>query len=185
MTADFSGFTAVEPVNASTLGDLAQQLRAAEQEVVEAEEALKEKIRQRDRIAMSDIPEAMQSLGGLTEFKLGDGSKITIKSDIRISTAAERMPSVCAWLRSTGNDGVIKSQVVVDATEISDLNRLHMIEDLEMTYNTTAEEKDSVHHQTLLALVRELMESGVTIHEGIKVSPYKLAKLTEARSSRK
>lgn len=181
----FEEETNATPENAGdTLGRLVAQLRLAEQRVEQAEAELRERVKERDRIAMTDIPDAMAALGGLTSFKMEDGCTVAIKEDIKISTNEDTRPVVHEWLREHGHSGIIKAQLVIGATELTEVQQAKLAA-LALKFGADAERKDSVHHQTLLALCRELMEAGQPTPEGVNVFPYKLAQIKEPKARSK
>lgn len=124
--------------------------------------------RQKERLATAedelrkirelDLPEAMDEVG-MSEFKLVDGSIVTVRPFFGASIPNDKKTQAFAWLDSHGFGDLIKSEVIAKFSrgEI-DAARELAVNLKDQGYE--AESKESVHPQTLKAFVREQVESG-------------------------
>lgn len=97
------------------------------------------------------IPDLMQSVG-LTEFRMADGSVLSIKPVYYASVPKARAEQAYAWLRAHNMEGIIKESLSVD-TGYKD----RLIE-AAVPFETSA----SIHPSTLRAFAKERIEAGDT-----------------------
>lgn len=90
------------------------------------------------------LPDLMLAVG-LTEFTLTSGRKIVVKRDYFANVSKDRMPAVKKWLAEHKMDAIVKAACVVDEKYILALQMA----------NLPFELKESIHPQTLKALVKE------------------------------
>lgn len=136
--------------------ELIKHLSNLETQVDEAKERLR-------KVQEGLLPEAMLAIG-MTEFKLEDGTKITIKEDVYASIRKDFVIQAVNWLDGIGLGDIVKNDVVVkfgrgDKTKASDLVSYAQAQG----YNVS--EKQTVHPQTLKATVREQLANGVEFPE--------------------
>jgi hypothetical protein len=94
------------------------------------------------------IPDIMNMVG-LTELKLKDGSKITLKPDVGGSVPKDRMEAVSDWLEANNSAAIMKRSLVVDFDKKEQL----------IAANTPFSINTSIHHSTLQAFIREQVET--------------------------
>lgn len=146
----------------SEIAALAQQQVAQQLQVEEIELALKkaqEKLRQIQEV---DLPNAMAQ-AGVTEIRLPDGRRITIKEDIYASIPKDRYIEAMTWLQDNGFGDVIKNEVKVTFGRGEESGAQELIADLTAHGWNNYESKVAVHPQTLKALLREQLAAGVNI----------------------
>lgn len=114
-----------------------------------------------DKRTQTLIPDIMKSLS-MTEFKMEDGTKITIKSSIQCSIPKDLKDKAYQWLKDHGHGGLIKTNLSAsfgrEDGELVEkvLAALKSFEESEgVEIGAVAEE--SIHTQTLTAFVREHM----------------------------
>ena len=105
------------------------------------------------------LPNAMSAVG-MSEFKMIDGSKITIKDDLDASVRADHASDAFDWLTEQGLDGIIKDNVTVKFDK-GQTENAQIIMAFCKNHKFNAEEKMSVHPQTLKATVKEQMAKGI------------------------
>jgi len=130
---------------------------------------------QRDRISLEDLPTLMNNCG-LSEFKLRDGSRVTIKPLVRASLPTDTAIMRCkdieqrriledrrkhglAYLRHNGAAALIKNLLRAEFGKDSERQAreaLRILRELKVP----AELVKTVHPQTLTAWVRERLEGG-------------------------
>lgn len=132
---------------------LAKQQLGLADEVVEAEEALKD-VRTRLASVQEDLlPQTMLGLG-ISEFKLDTGEKVTIKSDIHISFSAENTSKALAWFRKNKAGDLIKTEVVAKYGKGEDKDAKELVKQLKRE-GVDFKSAQGIHAQTLKAFARE------------------------------
>lgn len=89
------------------LSRFAQEARDRAAEIARLEESLKAATESYNRIVERDIPDLMDEVG-VSDFRLSDGTRITIKEDIRASIPAARRNEAVSWFDDHGLSGMVK-----------------------------------------------------------------------------
>ena len=164
---------------------LAAEAKDLEQQLLADQAALAEKQDKLEKILRERIPDIMEELG-LEDFKMVDGSKITVKDDIKCSISEERKPAAFGWLRENDFDGIIKTAVAVSFGKGEAAEAERARDALIKAGFTDAEVSDSVHHSTLKSFVKERLEAGDKIPlETFGVFEFRIAKITPPKAPRK
>jgi hypothetical protein len=102
------------PSNAEVkeIADLAQIQISRQKRVEELEGSLKSANEALRKVQEVDLPAAMQQ-AGVSEIKLPNGMKISIKAGFSASVPKDRKQEVCQWLRSNGFGDIVSEDVVV------------------------------------------------------------------------
>lgn len=109
------------------------------------------------------LPEAMLNVG-MSEFKLSDGSKITVKEDVYASIRKDFIGAAVDWLDANGLGDIVKDKVETSfGRGESDKAKTLLEYCRENGFN--ASENMSVHPSTLKATVKEQMAHGVEFPE--------------------
>ena len=130
---------------------LANRLEEQTDAIAEAEKALevlKEESKNTEEVL---IPQLMNELG-LTELTLKSGRKIELKREFYPNITKAKTAEAMRWLREHGMGGIIKSAITIDAEHERELHRAGIPYEL----------KETIHPQTLKALVREQITGGNT-----------------------
>ena len=141
------------------VSNLAEKQLYLEQEIETIELNLsdvKDKLRM---IQENLLPEAMLACG-MEEFKMENGLKIKIKSDIHSSIRKDFVIDAMRWLDEHELGGIIKSQVDV-AFARGEAVKSHQLVEYCKAAGFNVSEKESVHPSTLKATVKEQMARGV------------------------
>lgn len=158
----------------SEISKLAKQQKELETNVKQLESDLdtaKEALRQVQEFL---LPEAMATVG-MKEFKLTDGTKITIRDDVYASIRKDYLYEATNWLYQKGLGGIVKEEVICDFGKKDHDRMLRFIEFCKQQ-QVNAVEKVSVHPQTLKATVKEQLAHGVQFpEEFFSVGPLKKA----------
>ena len=144
--------------------DIAQQcilLKNKEDEIEELEEKLKAKKAEADDISSRVIPELLAEQG-LSEIKLADGSKVSVKKEFRATLKKDDLAreSAYQWLRDQGLGDIIKNNVFVTFGKGED-NKAEQLLNLAAENGFEPQQKSDVAWMTLTALFRERIESGL------------------------
>src|SRR5262245_39643008 len=128
---DASRFAAIaesikqEPSNEqlAEISRLARLQRSLEAKVAALKLELADFESELDRVTEHDLPEAMRAVG-MTDFGLEDGSRVEISKEYYAHIPSpnsdkpellQRRADAFAWLRSSGNEDLIKAQIVIEA----------------------------------------------------------------------
>ncbi len=103
----------VEPATIERLSMLAGKATELASELTADTVALEEKKAKLEKILADQIPTIMKELG-MTEFKMEDGCKVEVKSDVRTHIKEENQPKAYAWLEEFNFDGIIKTLVTAE-----------------------------------------------------------------------
>ena len=148
----------VNQVGLSTIAELAVAIRTSEDDIANLENLLKEKKRELLKLTDEDLPSMLQEIG-LSEFKLEDGSQVTIKPTYGASIKVEDRPQAYEWLRENGYDDIIKNTVTCAFGRGEDDNA--------SAFTALAEkegfiptQKEEIHTSTLRAFIKERVENG-------------------------
>lgn len=158
---EFTGNIQVEGSDLQMIVGLCSQQKKLAGQIETMEEqlgVLKENLR---RLSQETLPDKMAELG-LESLTLKDGSKVTVEKFYAASISEERQGEAFEWLRTSGHGDIIKS-VVSTVFKRGDENRRAQLLLLLVKAKMPFEQKDSVHHATLKAFVREMIESGQQI----------------------
>ena len=144
--------------------DIAQQcvkLKEKEDEIEELENKLKAKKAEADDISSRVIPELLAEQG-LSEIKLADGSKVSVKKEFRATLPKDdiRRESAYQWLRDQGLGDIIKNNVTVSFGKGED-NKANQLVDLAVANGFTPQQKSDVAWNTLTALYEERVKAGL------------------------
>lgn len=154
------------------ISQLVKDQQELEERVAQCEadlEASKEALR---NIQEYLLPEAMLSIG-MSEFKLSNGTKITIKNDVYASVRKDFIGDAVAWLDENGLGGIVKDQVAVDFGR-GEFDNVSELLKFCRTNGLNANEKLSIHPSTLKATVKEQMANGLEFpEEYFSIAPIK------------
>lgn len=145
----------------ASVARLAELQISLSEEVKNIEELLKEKKKELQRIEEQDLPEAMDRIG-MAEFKLTDGTKISVGTFYNASIPAERKDEAFNWLDEHGHGSIIKTSVKTEfgrgELEIAKAFFEYVRGFNQLTSDPSFDQ--AVHWQTLRAFVKEQVEDG-------------------------
>jgi len=151
----------LDNVEVTTIAQECVKLKKKEDEIAQIEEQLKNKKAEADDIGSRVIPELLAEQG-LSEIKLADGSKVSVKKEFRATVPKDNLKreSALQWLRDQGLGDIIKNNVFVTFGKGED-NKAQQLLDLAAENGFEPEQKSDVAWATLTALFRERIESGL------------------------
>lgn len=105
------------------------------------------------------IPDVAEGVEG--KLQLSDGTVITIKEDIRINASRDKKPGIVKWLTDIGSDSIVRRQLVCEFDK-GEGDKFNAIRQAIAATDSTVPMKSTVdvHHMTLKALVKEMLENG-------------------------
>jgi hypothetical protein len=148
-------------VDPKQLTDKVQQLKNLEDEIRNAEEGVKKLKEQARIISELEIPSMMKEMN-ITKLKLSDGESVEVGKFYSASIPAEKQDEAFTWLRNNGLGDIIKNDITVTFGRGED-NKAAQYANLARGQGFEPVQKIGVHAQTLKALVRERMESGLDV----------------------
>lgn len=141
-----------------TIASLVDEQLALEEEIAMTEELLKEKKEELRVVQRTKLPTALSRFN-LSEFKLTDGSIVSVKEEVRAGITSEKHDEAMRWLEETGHDDIIKNEVSLSFGKGQDADTKQLLDVLnERGYSY--ENRRSVHPMTLKAFVGEQIRSG-------------------------
>jgi hypothetical protein len=112
-------------------------------------------------ITEEEMPSIMDELG-VSSVTLSSGKKVSLDSSVHASIAAANREAAHSWLREHELGDIIKNEVVVKFSRSQD----NMVAEITSTAENLGlhyDRKESVHPQTLKALVKEQMSQGTQL----------------------
>ena len=146
---------------AKTLSDKVLKLKDLEDEISNAEESINKLKEQARILSQVEIPLMMQEMH-ITKLKLKDGESVEVKPFYSGSIISEFQEKAFEWLRNNGLGDIIKNDIIVTFGRGED-NKAAQYAVLARGQGFEPVQKIGVHAQTLKALVRERMESGLDV----------------------
>ena len=157
----------LDTVEVTTIAQECVNLKKVEDDITEIEEQLKKKKDERDHISSKVIPELLAEQG-LSEIKLADGSKVSVKKEYRCTLPKDesKRAQCYNWLRDQNLGDIIKNNVFVTFGKGED-NKAKQLLDLAQENGFEPQQKSDVAWMTLTALFRERIESGLDMPSDI------------------
>ena len=151
----------LDTVEVTTIAQECVNLKKIEDEIAMLEEQLKDKKLDADHISSKVIPELLAEQG-LSEIKLADGSKVSVKQEFRATLPKDevRRDAAYQWLRDQGLGDIIKNNVSVTFGKGED-DKAQSLIDLAAENGFEPQQKSDVAWATLTALFKERVEAGL------------------------
>ena len=151
----------LDNVEVTTIAAECIKLKQKEDEIAALEDQLKSKKAEADDIGSRVIPELLAEQG-LTELKLQDGSKVSVKKEFRATLPKDdiRREAAYKWLRDQGFGDIIKNNVFVTFGKGED-DKAKQLLDLAAENGFEPQQKSDVAWNTLTALYQERIQAGL------------------------
>ena len=151
----------LDTVEVTTIAQECVNLKQKEDEIAELEDKLKKKKEEADHISSKVIPELLAEQG-LSEIKLADGSKVSVKQEFRATLPKDevRRDAAYQWLRDQGLGDIIKNNVSVTFGKGED-DKAQSLIDLAVANGYEPSQKSDVAWNTLSALYEERVKAGL------------------------
>jgi hypothetical protein len=155
---------------------MVEEYRDLELKIAEAQVELAKLTEQFNTIGQVRIPDLFDELS-LSKLKLTSGQYVEVKRKFSASITAENQAACFEWLQKNGHESIIKHKIDIDLKK-GESEEQEKIVDLLEEIGVTYTDKNTVHPQTLLAFVKEQMESGSNFpQELFKVYPLRTTKI--------
>ena len=151
----------LDTVEVTTIAQECVNLKNIEDDIASIEEQLKKKKQEADHISSKVIPELLAEQG-LSEIKLADGSKVSVKKEFRATLPKDEVKRDAAyqWLRDQGLGDIIKNNVSVTFGKGED-DKAQSLIDLAVANGYEPSQKSDVAWNTLTALYEERVKAGL------------------------
>ena len=151
----------LDSVEVTNLADECQKLKDTEDMIKSAEKHLQDLKAKADDIGSRVIPELLAEQG-LTSLKLADGSSVSVKKEYRCTLPKDdsKREQCYKWLRDNQLGDIIKNNVSVTFGRGED-DKAKQLLDLAVANGFEPSQKSDVSWNTLTALFRERIESGL------------------------
>ena len=151
----------LDNVEVTTVADQCVKLKQKEDEIANLEQQLKDKKAEADDISSRVIPELLAEQG-LSEIKLADGSKVSVKKEFRCTLPKDeaKREQAYEWLRNEKLGDIIKNNIFVTFGKGED-DKAKQLLDLAAANGYEPQQKSDVAWMTLTALFRERIEAGL------------------------
>ena len=151
----------LDNVEVTTIAQECVKLKQKEDEIANLEEQLKSKKAEADDIGSRVIPELLAEQG-LSEIKLAEGSKVSVKKEFRCTLPKDEAKRQAAynWLREQGVGDIIKNNVFVTFGKGED-DKAKQLLDLAAENGYEPQQKSDVAWNTLTALYQERIQAGL------------------------
>ena len=151
----------LDNIEITTIAAECVKLKQKEDEIAALEDQLKKKKEEADDIGSRIIPELLAEQG-LSEIKLADGSKVSVKKEFRATVPKDdtKRENALQWLRTNGLGDIIKNNVSVTFGKGED-DKAKQLLDLAAENGYEPQQKSDVSWNTLTALYRERVEAGL------------------------
>ena len=151
----------LDNVEITTIAAECVKLKQKEDEIAALEDQLKKKKEEADDIGSRVIPELLAEQG-LSEIKLADGSKVSVKKEFRATIPKDelRREQALQWLRDQGLGDIIKNNVTVSFGKGED-DKAEQLLNLAAEHGFEPQQKSDVAWNTLTALYQERVQSGL------------------------
>ena len=153
-----SSLDVVKNKELSSVADVAKKIQAKEIQISDLESQLKDLKKEKLKLTDEDLPQMMLELG-LSEFKLDDGSAVTIKQTYGASIRVDNREEAYEWLRLNGYDDIIKNTIACQFGRGED-DQASAFKAFASKEGFPTEQKTEIHPSTLRAWVKEMNEGG-------------------------
>tara|TARA_Y100001951_G_C11278057_1_gene263304 strand:- start:239 stop:784 length:546 start_codon:yes stop_codon:yes gene_type:complete len=151
----------VDTDKVKSISELCNRLLDLQEQARRIEENLKSKNDEIRVLSEQEIPNLMQE-AGVSEFKLADGSSVSIKPFYAAKIPVSKTDEAFQWLTGNGYGDLIKNTVSLNFGKSEDNIANSLVEDLKSKGHNVSQKK-KVEPQTLKAFVKEAIQNGQNV----------------------
>ena len=151
----------VDTDKVKSISELCNRLLDLQEQARRIEENLKSKNDEIRVLSEQEIPNLMQE-AGVSEFKLADGSSVSIKPFYAAKIPVSKTDEAFQWLTGNGYGDLIKNTVSLNFGKSEDNVANSLVEDLKSKGHNVSQKK-KVEPQTLKAFVKEAIQNGQNV----------------------
>lgn len=138
-----------------------RELGSAKDDVTQAEEALKAAQQRVRTLEEFTLPEMLRA-AGQQMMRTADGDTVELSETLHASIPAANMPQALTWLIEHGQSAIIKRDLSLKFGKSED-EKANRALALILEAGFTPQDKQTVHPQSLAAVLRELLAEGVDV----------------------
>ena len=151
----------VDTDKVKSISELCNRLLDLQEQARRIEDNLKSKNDEIRVLSEQEIPNLMQE-AGVSEFKLADGSSVSIKPFYAAKIPVSKTDEAFQWLTGNGYGDLIKNTVSLNFGKSEDNLANSLVEDLKSKGHNVSQKK-KVEPQTLKAFVKEAIQNGQNV----------------------
>ena len=151
----------VDTDKVKSISELCNRLLDLQEQARRIEENLKSKNDEIRMLSEQEIPNLMQE-AGVSEFKLADGSSVSVKPFYAAKIPVSKTDEAFQWLTGNGYGDLIKNTVSLNFGKSEDNVANSLVEDLKSKGHNVSQKK-KVEPQTLKAFVKEAIQNGQNV----------------------
>ena len=151
----------VDTDKVKSISELCNRLLDLQEQARRIEENLKSKNDEIRMLSEQEIPNLMQE-AGVSEFKLADGSSVSVKPFYAAKIPVSKTDEAFQWLTGNGYGDLIKNPVSLNFGKSEDNLANSLVEDLKSKGHNVSQKK-KVEPQTLKAFVKEAIQNGQNV----------------------
>ena len=151
----------VDTDKVKSISELCNRLLDLQEQARRIEENLKSKNDEIRVLSEQEIPNLMQE-AGVSEFKLADGSSVSVKPFYAAKIPVSKTDEAFQWLTGNGYGDLIKNTVSLNFGKSEDNLANSLVEDLKSKGHNVSQKK-KVEPQTLKAFVKEAIQNGQNV----------------------
>ena len=151
----------VDTDKVKSISELCNRLLDLQEQARRIEENLKSKNDEIRVLSEQEIPNLMQE-AGVSEFKLADGSSVSIKPFYAAKIPVSKTDEAFQWLTGNGYGDLIKNTVSLNFGKSEDNLANSLVEDLKSKGHNVSQKK-KVEPQPLKAFVKEAIQNGQNV----------------------
>ena len=151
----------VDTDQVKSISELCNRLLDLQEQARRIEDNLKSKNDEIRVLSEQEIPNLMQE-AGVSEFKLADGSSVSIKPFYAAKIPVSKTDEAFQWLTGNGYGDLIKNTVSLNFGKSEDNLANSLVEDLKSKGHNVSQKK-KVEPQTLKAFVKEAIQNGQNV----------------------
>ena len=151
----------VDTDKVKSISELCNRLLDLQEQARRIEENLKSKNDEIRMLSEQEIPNLMQE-AGVSEFKLADGSSVSVKPFYAAKIPVSKTDEAFQWLTGNRYGDLIKNTVSLNFGKSEDNLANSLVEDLKSKGHNVSQKK-KVEPQTLKAFVKEAIQNGQNV----------------------
>lgn len=168
----------------ATVRRLFEQYRQHETKAAEYEDLASKEHAKALNISDKVLPALMQQIG-IQDFTTLDGKRVELKDIVNVGITEANAPAAFRWMRKHGHAELIRRAMKLDFGP-GDKNIPAVLATLKKLGITPSSDKEGVHHQTLLKMVKDLLAAGEDVPmQTFGVRQFKRAEEKTVRSKAK
>jgi hypothetical protein len=170
-----SGLSSASPDQLAAILSSVELLRQAQARLLQLQADTESQETEVNRLRLKVLP-GMMDEATVKVLGLDDGFSIERVEEVYASISKENLPAVAAWMEQHGHAALVKVAITLTFDK-GDTVKIALARKALKARALPYEEKASIHHQTLLAFVKESLADGTELPKQIGVHQQPAVKL--------